>query len=160
MKILKIQKIFHFFQISDFFKIFFDFEKKCFFSETKLLKSKICPGIQKSYLENHTSILKLFKPEFQKSAKLSAKSSSIFNFAGNFALFRSTQNHRKSIEKPKMGFRSGNMLKTIPITRSVPSMKPNGPVHPDVARCDGLELTPYKLQWDFPIPECLPEKGS
>ena len=54
-----------------------------------------------------------------------------------------------------MGFRSGNMLKTIPITSSVPSMKPNGPVHPDVARCDGLEIAPYKLLWDFRIPECL-----
>ena len=59
MKILTIPKKFHFLKISNFFKIFFDFEKKVF--ETKFLKSKICPGIQKSHLENRASILRLFK---------------------------------------------------------------------------------------------------
>ena len=59
MKILQIPKIPHFFKISNFFKIFFDFEKKRFFFETKNLKSKICPGTRKSHLENRAIILKI-----------------------------------------------------------------------------------------------------
>ena len=46
---------------SNFSEIFFGLEN---FSKTfrkNIIKSKICSGIQKSYLENHTSILKLFK---------------------------------------------------------------------------------------------------
>ena len=46
---------------SDFFKIFFDFEKFYFIFGKNILKSKICSGVQKSYLENRTSIIKLFK---------------------------------------------------------------------------------------------------
>ena len=44
-----------------FFKIFFGFEKFYVIFGKNILKSKICPGIQKSYLENRASILKLFK---------------------------------------------------------------------------------------------------
>ena len=61
LKKWKIPKIFYFFKISNFFKIFFDFEKKSVFFETKFLKSKICPGTRKSHLENRASILKSFK---------------------------------------------------------------------------------------------------
>ena len=44
-----------------FFKIFFDFENFYFLFKKNILKSKIWSGTQKSYLENYTSILKLFK---------------------------------------------------------------------------------------------------
>ena len=44
-----------------FFKIFFDFENVYFIFGENILKSEICSGIQKSYLENRTSIIKLFK---------------------------------------------------------------------------------------------------
>ena len=40
---------------SNFFKIFFDFEKCYFIFGKNILKSKIWSGIQKSYLENRTS---------------------------------------------------------------------------------------------------------
>ena len=53
----KISKIF----FRYFFKIFFDFENFYFWFEKNILKSKIWSGTQKSYLENYTSILKLFK---------------------------------------------------------------------------------------------------
>ena len=59
-KSFKKSEHFPLFQDFELFKIFFDFEKKSFFFETKVLKSKICPGIQKSHLENRASILKLF----------------------------------------------------------------------------------------------------
>ena len=49
------------FQDFELFQDFFRFRKKSFFFETNFLKSKICPGIQKSHLENRASILKLFK---------------------------------------------------------------------------------------------------
>ena len=42
-------------------RFFFEIEKNVFFFETKFLKSKICPGIQKSHLENRASILKSIK---------------------------------------------------------------------------------------------------
>ena len=40
---------------------YFSSQEKIFFSGTNFLKSKICSGIQKSYLENHTIIIKSFK---------------------------------------------------------------------------------------------------
>ena len=49
------------FQDFELFKIIFWVRKKNVFFETIFLKSKICPGIQKSYLENRVSIFKLFK---------------------------------------------------------------------------------------------------
>ena len=55
LKILKISKISHFFKILIFFQDFFDFKKKRK-KRNKILKSKICSGIQKSHLENCTSI--------------------------------------------------------------------------------------------------------
>ena len=47
------KKVFYF---SNFYKIFFDFEKNIFGFEKNILKSEICPGIQKSHLENRTII--------------------------------------------------------------------------------------------------------
>ena len=46
---------------SNAFKIFFDIEKNNMFFPKNILKSKICSGIQKSYLENRTIIIKSFK---------------------------------------------------------------------------------------------------
>ena len=43
------------------FQDFFRFRKNIFLFEKNILKSKIWSGTQKSYLENYTSILKLFK---------------------------------------------------------------------------------------------------
>ena len=51
------------FQDFELFKIFFRFRKIKYFFEKIFFKSKICPGIQKSYLENRASILKMFKIE-------------------------------------------------------------------------------------------------
>ena len=45
----------------ELFRKIFGLEKNSKISRTNIIKSKICSGIQKSYLENHTSILKLFK---------------------------------------------------------------------------------------------------
>ena len=41
---------------SNAFKIFFDFEKNSMLFPKNILKSEICPGIQKSYLENRAII--------------------------------------------------------------------------------------------------------
>ena len=47
--------------VSDFSEILFGLENFSKMFWKNIIKSKICSGIQKSYLENHTSILKLFK---------------------------------------------------------------------------------------------------
>ena len=48
-------------KIRHFSEKYFSSQEKIFFSGTNFLKSKIWSGIQKSYLENYTSIIKLFK---------------------------------------------------------------------------------------------------
>ena len=52
-----IQKIF----FRHFSEKYFSSQEKIFFPGTNFLKSEIWSGIQKSYLENYTSIIKLFK---------------------------------------------------------------------------------------------------
>ena len=47
------------FQELELFRDFFRFRKKMCFFRNKFLKSKICPGIRKSRLENRAIILKL-----------------------------------------------------------------------------------------------------
>ena len=89
---------------SDFFKIFFDFEKKNL--EKNILKSKICSGIQKSYLENRTSILKLFKiknPIFLTQIEkipysVTYTDPSVYELLfSKLAIYNYAQNHSKNI---------------------------------------------------------------
>mgnify|MGYP000604369792 CR=1 FL=1 len=59
----------------------------------------------------------------------------------------------------KTEFSFTDMFQKTLISDSVPIFMPSGPFVTKPSRCALSKIPPTKLQWDFPIPERLPEHG-